>query len=365
MRPSAKMQMAADALGRGSSPAWVRAVTEPLSHLFGALSGFRGRLFDAGLKRQRRLPGKTVSIGNLVAGGTGKSPMTILIAKELQARGFKPAILTRGYGSTLSKDESLALVGGNVVMTSRTNAAANDEARMQSVALPAVPVVVGQQRFAAATRFMREQPMHLPTHWLLDDGFQHRQLARDFDIVLLDAQKPLGNGRLLPRGPLREAVDALKRASLVIFTRASEQTPDAAHLADVRRVYAGEMLKAKFVAGPLECMTGVTAFDPQRHGPVLLVSGVARPERFLEQVRGVGVKVKEVYMVADHRAFASEELKRRASGALSVVTTAKDYWRDPSVFANLAIPVFVQELCVDMDIDALFALMSEPLALHS
>src|SRR5690606_24703317 len=102
-----------------------------------------------------------------------------------------------------------------------------DEAIMQSHALPTVPVIVGPDRLAAATRFFADHGDHRPSYWLLDDGFQHRQIARALNIVLVDAARPLGNGRLLPRGPLREQPSALRRADLLVFTRATETLPDA------------------------------------------------------------------------------------------------------------------------------------------
>lgn len=353
--------IAADAAQAVSpSPVWARCLTTPLSLVYRSVVALRGASFEAKIRPSRKLPGRTIAIGNLVAGGTGKSPVAAKIAALLTARGHKVAILTRGWGSGLEKNDSAAYLGGEVLMAAQGGAkdARADEAFMQSAALPEVPVVIGADRFRAAMRFVTNFPHLAPTYWLLDDGFQHRQIERDLNIVLLDAARPFGNGQLLPRGPLREPTSALRRADVVIFTRASDRAPDDAARARVREHFSGPSLLARFVPGPMVPIGSAPAFDLGVHGIVIVASGIARPEQFIDQVRRSGMKIAATYVVGDHERFIAEELRKRTVGARAVVTTAKDYWRDPTVFAGLAMPVYVQELVVEWDTSALEAALA-------
>lgn len=366
-RRAFKDLVAQDVTGQGASPAWVRWVTAPASWLFAGGARVRSAGYDLGVLSTRRLPGRTLSVGNLTVGGTGKSPIVIALARGLFARGLRPAILARGYGAGLAPDDSLAMLAGSCAMTPKTSSTREiilpDEGRMQSVALPSVPVVVGADRFAAASRWLAERPDAAPTHWLLDDGFQHRRLARDADIVLLDATRPFGNGRLLPRGALRESPVALRRASMVIFTRATDGRPDAKALGELASFYAGPTVRAEFRGGRIAPIDGAPEFGPDRCGRALAVAGVARPEVFLDQLRGQGIELHGAYIVGDHGVLAKSELVSRACGAQCVVTTAKDYWRDPGVFADLPIPVYVSELVVDLDVDGVLTALATSLGL--
>jgi tetraacyldisaccharide 4'-kinase len=306
------------------------------------------------LLKGRKLPGRVVSVGNIAVGGTGKSPVVAWIAAALVARGQRPAILTRGYGSDLRGDDSLALLGGAVLMRARRAERLPDEARMQSVALPGVPVIAGPRRYEAAKRFLAEHADKAPTHWLLDDGFQHRQLARDVDVVLLDAGSPFGNGMLLPRGMLREPVDALKRASVVVFTRATASTPSAADVAKVRAATTARTYKAVFETGDLVSPQH-HVFDATRHAPVLVVSGIADPTALRRELAGRGIGVGDELIVPDHGRIVRAEVARRSARAAGIVTTAKDYWRDPAAFADLDRPVFILPLAVRLDDEAALA----------
>jgi tetraacyldisaccharide 4'-kinase len=230
-----------------------------------------------------------------------------------------------------------------------------DEARMQTVMLPGVPVVAGRDRYAAAQRFLREHPALAPTHWLLDDGFQHFSLRRDADLVLLDAARPFGNGRLLPRGLLRECPRALRRARVVVFTRSGGGFPDAEVVRQVRRYYDGPWLEASLAsAAPERSVTGGDVFDVRRHAPVLAVTGIANPSVFTtELATRHGMALAGTLIVPDHSIIDRDAILYRLGDARAVVTTAKDYWRDPAVFADLPVPVFIAPLVLTWDESAL------------
>lgn len=325
-----------------------------LEPLFAAGVAARNALYDRGLREVVKLPGVVVSVGNIAVGGTGKTPLVIALAKSLAKRGDRPAILTRGYKSGLAKRDNMVLLNGGIHLAPRANQGSfglPDEARMQSVELPDVPVICGADRVAAARRWLSTPGIELPTHWLLDDGFQHRRLARDLDIVLLDATTPFAGGHLLPAGRLREPPNALARAGAIIFTRAGAGHPSASTKAEVSKLAPD----AQFAAARFETSTprplpgtGLT-FDAARHAPSLLLAGIARPEPLLAELRAQGVTLADHYLVPDHAPFDAAEARRRAESAASVLTTAKDYWRDPTLFLGLDCPVFLLELTIAME----------------
>ena len=157
-----------------------------LAVLFAFLSHMRNLLYDRAFLKARRLPAKVISVGNIMVGGTGKSPMVIALARYYQSRGERVAILTRGYRSRLKSRDYIVLKNGAFQMGSTyIEESGADEALMQSFLLVDVPVIVGARRFAAAVEFLRNTPnSQHPTIYILDDGFQHRKIARDLDIAI-------------------------------------------------------------------------------------------------------------------------------------------------------------------------------------
>lgn len=193
-----------------------------ISYLYSLGVRARSLGFSLKLLPQRKLSCPVISIGNIVAGGTGKTPMAIYIAGLLKELGMKAVIVSRGYKGT--NKETAAVVGdGSRLLLSADQA--GDEPYMMA-ALKKFPVVVGKKRYQAGQKAIE---FFDPDVIVLDDGFQHRQLKRDLDLVLMDYSSPLGNKRMLPAGRLREPVDdALKRADAVIFTRSRSQIGEAA-----------------------------------------------------------------------------------------------------------------------------------------
>ncbi len=181
-----------------------------------------------GVRRRMRLPVPVISIGNLSSGGTGKTPLTGYIAGRLYEEGFAPCILSRGHGGKLSKNPTqVSDAAGNVL---RNPAEIGDEAAALAKQNPHVPVWVGKDRRRSAKASFADSS---PGLYILDDGFQYWQIARDLDIVLLDSKRPFDNGYPLPRGLLREPKEHLSRAGMVVITRADRLTGDA--LCDLER----------------------------------------------------------------------------------------------------------------------------------
>jgi tetraacyldisaccharide 4'-kinase len=355
-----------------------RLVTTPLSWLYGAAARARAWTFDAGWAKVEALSAPTIAIGNLAVGGTGKSPVTMRIAAWLQQQGERPAILARGYGGGLPASASIALLDGVVVMPPEGVDAAGrqggakwrapDEAMMQSRALAGVPVVCGARRLEAARRLEREHRALAPTVWLLDDGYQHRRVARDVNLVLVDATAPLGNGRLLPRGPLREAPAALARATAIVCTRAAGgAVPTATYEALRPFAPSAPIVGAAFRTElPETSVDGATSRATIDGAGVLVACGIAGPEAFVAALRAGGVRVADVLAVADHAPLTRSAIEARLAAAAgriaAVVTTAKDWWRDPTVLTGLSRPVFCARLTVELADEIVAELVAGALA---
>jgi tetraacyldisaccharide 4'-kinase len=272
----------------------------PLSAIYGGVVGVRNTLYDRRLLGSRRLQGPVISVGNLSTGGSGKTPFVILLGELLKARGIRFDVLSRGYGR---KTRGVLLVdpaglpqdfGDEPLLIAR---------RLQ------VPVVVGEDRYEAGgfaeSRFG-------PQIHLLDDGFQHRGLGRDFDIVLVTPED--ARDRLLPRGRLREPLRSLQRADAVVLTSGAvaESFPLAGKM--VWRVRRGIVID------------GGTQNVPQR--PIVFC-GIARPQNFLLQLRAAGIDPVAEAFFRDHHAYTEKDVRdllqlRQRSEAGGFVTTEKD-----------------------------------------
>lgn len=218
-----------------------------LSRLYGLGVGLRLRLYQTKILRQRALPCFVISIGNIVAGGTGKTPMTLYTAELLKKIGKKPVVVSRGYGGSYKEDSLVVFDGGHVFSTPDE---CGDEPFMMAHRR-LCPVVVSKDRFRAGMRALSLDPR--PGAVVLDDGFQHIKLKRDLDILLFDFKHPLGNGRLLPAGRLRERPRTWgKRADALVFTRCPEGDGDRTQMEAVLRFYPAGLFLKPFTS-PISC----------------------------------------------------------------------------------------------------------------
>ncbi|MDD5451824.1 MAG: tetraacyldisaccharide 4'-kinase [Desulfovibrionales bacterium] len=190
----------------------------PFGHLYGQIMRLRAKLYDFGLFKTRSLPCRVISIGNLTLGGTGKTPLTIWLARYLQGRGKRVAIVSRGYKAKNKGPVSVVSDGRHILLGPDE---AGDEPFMMASSLPGVPLLIGKKRFPVGMRAIED---FSPDVVLLDDGYQHLGLARDLNILLLRTVNPFGNGQVFPAGTLREPLSALKRADAFILTYAEEGT---------------------------------------------------------------------------------------------------------------------------------------------
>jgi tetraacyldisaccharide 4'-kinase len=268
----------------------------PLSTIYGSVVAVRNALYDRGLLRARRLQGGVVSIGNLSAGGSGKTPFVLLLGELLKARGVKFDVLSRGYGRQ-SK-------GVRLVDPAGLPQEFGDEPLLIARKLQ-VPVVVGEDRYEAG--HFAEAKFGAQLH-LLDDGFQHRALARDFDIVLVTPQD--ATDKLLPAGRLREPLPSLRRADAVVLASGASAESFPLRGKVVWRVRRGLI--------PMNV--------PPR--PIVFC-GIARPQNFVLQLRAANIEPVAEAFYRDHHAYTEKdvrellELKQR-SEAGGFVTTEKD-----------------------------------------
>jgi tetraacyldisaccharide 4'-kinase len=315
----------------------VRSLLLPLSRLYGAGVALRLALYRRGLFTVRSAARPVVSVGNVAAGGTGKTPFVRWLAGELLRRGRHPSILTRGYGR----------VGHGTVVVSdgrgtlATVAASGDEPALLARALPSVPIVADARRFVAASRAETlEAPVDVH---ILDDGFSHVGLAREVDIVLLDATAPDAGGALLPAGLLREPLVALARADLIVVTK-TEQADPAPALALTRRFAPGvPVFRARTeVLGILDREGRNVAPTDLPAGTAVAVAGIARPDSFRATLEALGIIPAECLEFRDHEPYGPATAGRiertlEETGATAVVTTEKDAVK---LEATLHVPVF-------------------------
>ena len=296
----------------------------PWSLLYGLVIGLRNFLYTVGVLRSRRLPLPVVSVGSLTVGGAGKTPVSLWLAQALRRRGLAAVILTRGYGGTATPGES-GIIDPEQARRWLDEAAVRlqpygDEAAMMS-ALYGQRVAVGADRYRVGLESSREPGgMHL---FVLDDGFQHRRLERDLDVVLLGSDSV---GSLLPAGPFREALRALRRADVVLVTGAHEHWRSwLERRFDRSRVFFGTRTPRAVLArtdqGHQELTLGALAGTP-----VLAVTAIADPGPFYAMLRECEATIVETMEYPDHHAYSEgdwRDINRRP--VEKIVTTEKDY----------------------------------------
>lgn len=315
-----------------------------LSVFYGAVIHLRNAGFRLGLFSVYRSQVPVISVGNLTAGGTGKTPVVDFLLQWFEARGVRTAVVSRGFGGSFSGALAVVSAGDGPRLPAFV---CGDEPYLLSQKNPLARVYIAPRRRVALELINRERQVDVV---VLDDAFQHRHVARDLDIVLLDAEKPLGNGRVLPAGVLRESPSSLQRADLLILTRAVRGQPlsllldkpvcQCSHqLAQRVASLAGELL-------PLEALRG-------KQG--VAFAGIASPAKFFSLLTEAGLTLTAVKAFKDHVAYTQHDLDSLASlaaGAEFLITTEKDAVKLQEL--ELTMPCYIAQLEIEFhDIGAL------------
>lgn len=288
----------------------------PVSAIFGAGVALRNALYDRGVFKVRKLARPVVSIGNISVGGSGKTPFVIALGELLKQRGIEFDVLSRGYGRS-----STAIA---VVDPDGTPEQFGDEPLLIARKLRA-PVIVGADRYQAG--LLAEKQFSSKLH-LLDDGFQHRRLHRDFDIVLLPAEDQ--RGTLLPMGRLREPLSSLRRADAIVLPDTAEKPLQAKSVWRARR--------------QIEISAG---------GRLIAFCGIARPQQFFDALKAAHQEISGTIVFRDHHRYAKRDIERllalkKQTNASGFVTTEKDAMNLGTLFAQLQ-PLRTAVLRIDLE----------------
>lgn len=289
----------------------------------------RNRLYDRGLKTAHHAGVPVVSVGNITTGGTGKTPLVAFLANWFKGQGVTPAILSRGYR---------AVDGG-----------ANDEKMVLDLLCPSIPHLQNPDRVASAKAAVKE---HQAQALLLDDGFQHRRLARDLDLLLIDATNPWGYGAVLPRGLLREPLSGIRRADFAIITRADQVTE-----VELEKIRQGihrhhpslEIAEVAFVPMRLVNAEGATAtFEEFREKLVVRFCGIGNPAGFERMLKNRGFFISTSRTFPDHHLYTEADLEMLGKlaeyeSAAALFTTQKDLVKIPRTELN-GVPLWAVEI---------------------
>ncbi|HVO65848.1 MAG TPA: tetraacyldisaccharide 4'-kinase [Syntrophales bacterium] len=295
-----------------------------LSLLYRTVVNLRNKLYDHGILKQNRLSCKVISIGNITVGGTGKTPAVIMLAKLLKERGYRPAVLSRGYGGKNKSTVNVVSDGTKILMGQME---AGDEPILIAKAVEGILVLTGPKRILTG-RFAIE---NLNADILiLDDAFQHRDIYRDVDIVILNREQPFGNGLLLPRGPLRESLESLKRAHFIIWKDSTEE----GRYPKYQELGIGFFLPVLSVyLRPKDIISGGTGdvypLEFLRGKKVCAFAGIASPEAFNRTLESLGAVVMSFTEFPDHYRFDETDIsdirERYIDSASEIImTTEKD-----------------------------------------
>lgn len=330
----------------------------PFGPVYSALMRLRAALYAKGFFTVSRLPVPVVSVGNLTMGGTGKTPMVIHLARLSQTLGFKPAIVSRGYGGRAKDPVNIVSDGERVLLPASL---AGDEPRHLAESLPGVPVITSRRRVLGAQYAVTAFGADLI---VLDDGFQHLALARDLDIVLFRADAPLGNGRVFPGGDLREPLAALSRADCCVVTGTLDNTiPGALGLPRFLQqpvsiaapLFAARYRPHSFVGNGQESLPIHTAL-----GPVLAFCGLAQPEAFQRTLAEIGCEVTRFVPFPDHHPYTAADCAALCAqagkeGVAALVTTEKDLVKMQAFACSIPLYAVRVELVPDESCDAFLA----------
>ncbi|MBN1475012.1 MAG: tetraacyldisaccharide 4'-kinase [Syntrophaceae bacterium] len=296
-----------------------------LSLFYRLVVELRNQLYNKNVISSSRLMCPVISVGNVTVGGTGKTPCVIMLAKILQTEGFLPAVISRGYGGRNTGGINIVSDGENIMLDAKM---AGDEPILMAQSLPGVPVITGARRKKTGKFAIERFGANVI---ICDDAFQHRQIARDIDLVLLDYKKPFGNGCLLPAGPLRESVKGLSRAHCLMLTRAEGEMEVSEEVATIMKDTNTPLFYSAHEPQSITQAKGksIVSMDNLKGKKVCAFCGIANPDSFKNVLLGAEVNILSFNPFPDHYSYTTydlEELKKQFVSARAdyLITTEKD-----------------------------------------
>lgn len=280
----------------GESPLW--RLLLPLSWLYGLVSGMIRLLYRLGLKRGWRAPVPVVVVGNLTAGGNGKTPVVIWLVEQLQRRGIRPGVVSRGYGGKAAHYPLL--------LTPETTTAEAGDEPVLIYQRTGAPVAVSPVRSDAVKALLAEQAVDII---ITDDGLQHYALARDKEIVVIDGVRRFGNGWWLPAGPMRERASRLKRVDAVIVNGGVAKQGEIP-----MRLHPG--MAVNLLTGKRVAVSQLPA--------LVAMAGIGHPPRFFATLEQCGARLEKCVPLADHQALVAEQVDALAAPGQTLIMTEKD-----------------------------------------
>ena len=305
-----------------------KGVLRVISWVYGVAIRLVDISYASGIRKTYRADMPVISVGNITLGGTGKTPFVIFLADYLQLNGKRPAILTRGYGK--------------------------DECKMLKDELADVPVLVGQDRVKSARKALEENAGII----ILDDGFQHRRIERDVNIVMIDCMRPFGNKNLFPRGILRESVSSLKRADMFVLTRTDRASHDSVNNTkdELNKLFPGRpVILTRYTPSFLTDVTGAAcAISEMKDKKILLVSGIVDHDYFQFLVKDAAGVIASRIDYDDHHAYSQKDIDRIFTECQKkeidiVMVTKKDYVKLEDLnISQIEEKLFVLNITVDI-----------------
>ncbi len=301
-------------------------VLYPLSTLYSFITSFRNKCYDFDLIKSNKSKIPVISVGNITVGGSGKSPFSSFLAKELFLLGLKPVILLRGYGGEIKT--------AHLVTKENTALEVGDEALMHLFTLEGISKVVVSKNRSLGARYIEKN--NLGNIIILDDGFQHRRLKRNLDILLIDVSslesiETFKNGNLLPSGFLRESKkDAFKRANIIIgitrdikFTNSIKNLKEELGILEKTDFPIVEIAPSYFLDVLKDKKLDLNFF---RNKELIALSAIAKPKLFLNMLKNLGIKIKKEYFYRDHYFYKKSDIENilKENKNASIITTTKD-----------------------------------------
>lgn len=317
----------------GMAAATVRGALRGASVLYGAVVSLRNRRYDRSTSAVTRLPVPVISIGNITTGGTGKTPLVMEVVRRLCDRGLRPAVISRGYK---------AQAGGT-----------GDELLLLRRRLGDIPCLAAPDRLAGGRLALQRYGANVI---VLDDAFQHRRIARDLDVVVIDATCPFGHGRLLPGGLLREPLRELRRASLLVVSRADQVSAEQlSAIESTLQTHAPTVPRIRSAHRPAKLVRidgTETRLEPEDIGRSYCFAAIGNPASFRKIVAGMGIEIADVRWWPDHHAYRPRDataLQNAAHGcgATVLLTTEKDAVKLATLPVPWSVPVYAVRIEVD------------------